>query len=87
MTIVTRSRNSWIVPSQTRPDVAYIVVRHGDAFTCDCMAGVHRGTCRHITAVAATLPQPTPPAVAAIDPAKIERAQALGIMARPRRAA
>jgi hypothetical protein len=87
MTIVTRSRNSWIVPSQTRPDVAYIVVRHGDAFTCDCMAGVHRGTCRHITAVVAMQPPPSSPAGIAVDPVKIEMARAIGIMAPKRHAA
>jgi uncharacterized Zn finger protein len=75
MTIVTRSRNSWIVPSQTRPDAIYIVVRHGAALTCDCMAGIHRGACRHIAAVTALLPAP------AADPAKVEMAKRLGIMA------
>jgi hypothetical protein len=74
MTIVTRSRNSWIVPSQTRPDAIYIVVRHGDALTCDCMAGIHRGACRHIAAVAALQPAP------AVDPVKIAAARAIGMM-------
>jgi len=75
MTIVTRSRNSWIVPSQTRPDAIYIVVRHGDALTCDCPAGIHHGVCKHAKAVAALLPAP------AVDPAKVEMAKRLGLMA------
>ena len=59
MTIQTSGRNQWTVPSQTQPDTLYIVRRHDGLLTCDCPAGFYRGRCKHITAVAATLPRPS----------------------------
>ena len=57
MTIQTSGRNQWTVPSQTQPDTLYIVRRHDGLLTCDCPAGFFRGVCKHITAVAASLPK------------------------------
>jgi len=77
----------WVVASESRPNVLYIVKLVNGQFSCDCPGHYNHGHCKHAKAVAATQPEPNPPAVAAIDPAMIERAQAIGIMARPRRAA
>ena len=79
--------NRWVVPSRSTPGRLHSVVRTESGFSCTCDGCMFTGRCAHIDAIRATQPEPTPPAVAAIDPAMIERAQALGIMARPRRAA
>ena len=58
MTIATRSQHEWLVPSQTAPDTLYLVKRHAGALSCDCNGFYYRGACKHVAAVAATLPAP-----------------------------
>ncbi len=88
MVIATQTPGrQWVVASESRPNTLYIVKLVNGLFSCDCRGNYSHGHCKHAKAVAATQPEPTPPAVAAVDPTKIEMAQALGIMARPRRAA
>ncbi len=77
----------WVVASESRPNTLYVVKLVNGQYSSDCPGHYHYGHCKHADAIRATQPEPTPPAVAAIDPAMIEMAQALGIMARPRRAA
>lgn len=62
MTIATRSRNEWLVPSQTTPDVLYLVKRVNGEYTCSCLGNLHYGRCKHVKAVVATLPQTGPSA-------------------------
>ncbi len=88
MVIATQTPGKqWVVASESRPNVLYIVKLVNGQFSCDCPGHYHYGRCKHADAIRATQPEPTPPAVAAIDPAKIEMAQRLGIMAPKRHAA
>jgi len=88
MTIATQATGKqWTVASESRPNVLYVVKQVNGYYSCDCPGHYHYGHCKHADAIRATQPEPTPPAVAAIDPAMIEMAMDLGIMARPRRAA
>ncbi len=80
MTIVTRSRNQWLVPSTSRVGTAYIVVRNDRGqLSCDCLGAYHYSKCKHQTAVAEKLAAETQ--IVAVDPAKIEMAKRLGLMA------
>jgi hypothetical protein len=57
--IIQRSgAEQWIVPSRSKPDTLYIVRRHAGVLMCDCPGGFHHGRCKHIAAVAASLPTP-----------------------------
>ena len=58
MTIVTRGRNQWLVPSTSQVGVAYLVIRNERGeLSCDCPAGFYRGGCKHALAVAAAQPR------------------------------
>jgi UDP-N-acetylglucosamine transferase subunit ALG13 len=79
MTIVTRSRNQWLVPSTSRVGTAYIVVRNDRGqLVCDCDGTYFRGVCKHQTAVAEKLAAETQ--IVAVDVAKIAAARAIGML-------
>ena len=80
MTIVKRSRNQWLVPSTSRVGVAYLVIRNERGqLSCDCAGAYHYSKCKHQAAVAEKLAAETP--IVAVDPAKVEMAKRLGLMA------
>ena len=79
MTIVTRSRNQWMVPSTSQVGVAYLVIRNERGqLSCDCLGSFHRGVCKHQTAVAEKLAAETQ--IVAVDQAKVAMARSLGLM-------
>lgn len=71
MVIATRSRNEWIVPSASDTDALHIVKRVNGQLSCSCDGCYYRGTCRHIIAVAATLPTPASKGPSAADTAAL----------------
>jgi len=80
MTIVKRGRNQWMVPSTSRVGVAYLVIRNERGqLSCDCAGAYHYSKCKHQTAVAEKLAAETQ--IVAVDPAKVEMAKRLGLMA------
>lgn len=79
MTIATRGKNQWLVPSTTRPGLVYIVVRNQRGqLSCDCDGAFFTGHCKHQTAVAEKLANEAQ--VIAVDPAKVAMARSLGMM-------
>ena len=79
MTIVTRSRNQWLVPSTSRVGVAYLVIcNERGQLSCDCAGAYHYSKCKHQTAVAEKLAAETQ--IVAVDQAKIAAARALGML-------
>ena len=58
MTIATQAPGrQWIVASETRANVLYIVRRVNGQFSCDCPGNVFCGHCKHVTAIAAAQPR------------------------------
>jgi len=58
MTIATQAPGrQWIVASETRANVLYIVRRVNGQFSCDCPGNVLCGHCKHVTAIAASQPR------------------------------
>ncbi len=65
----------WVVASETRANVLYVVRNVGGYYSCDCPGHYSHGHCKHADAVrrAQLLP--------AVDDAKVEMAKRLGLMA------
>jgi hypothetical protein len=76
MVIATQTPSKqWVVASETRPNVLYVVKQVGGYYSCDCAGHYRWSRCKHADAVRKAQPVP------AADPAKVEMAKRLGLMA------
>jgi len=75
MVIATQTPSKqWVVASETRANVLYVVKLVGNYFSCDCPGHYGHGHCKHADAVRKAQPAP------AADPAKVAMARTLGLM-------
>ena len=77
----------WVVASESRPNVLYVVKLVNGFYSCDCPGHYSHGHCKHADANRATQPEPQPPVEGAIRPTKVDPALGLSVLMAPKRAA
>jgi len=75
MVIATQTPSKqWVIASETRPNVLYVVKQVGGYFSCGCAGHYRWSRCKHSDAVRKAQPGP------AVDQAKVAVARSLGLM-------
>ena len=64
----------WVVASETRANVLYVVKLVNGYYSCDCLGHYSHGHCKHADAVRKAQPAPD------VDQAKVAMARSLGLM-------
>ncbi len=75
MVIAKQSARQWVIASETQPNTLYVVKLVNGYYSCDCAGHYRWNRCKHADAVRKAQPAP------AADPAKVEMAKRLGLMA------